>query len=92
MTTGQAIVDRFTFLHLLSGIAVGMAGLQFWAWVLLHGLYEVWENTKLGQQMIQQIPFWPAHPESTRNSAGDQAAAIIGWRVGLFIRDRITTS
>ena len=92
----DAPVSAFTALHFLSGAAVSQVlGLK--KWLLLHTLFEVWENSKSGIGFYQKEDAyiqdllarrginlkWPKYEgDSLANSLVDTAAAAVGWGVG----------
>ena len=81
---GDKTFDQFSLLHFASGIIAYFWGLPFWMWFVLHAIFEIVENTKIGMQVINKyIPLWPGgkqHPDSFMNSAiGDNVSAALGW-------------
>jgi hypothetical protein len=80
---GQSFVDKYSLLHLASGIVAFYFGIPLVLWILIHFLFEVLENSPEGVYFIDHyIPFWPGgkkQPDSYVNSLGDEFFAILGW-------------
>lgn len=81
---GDKTFDQFSLLHFASGIMAYFWGLPFLWWFILHVVFEIVENTKIGMQFINKyITMWPGgkqHPDSFMNSMiGDNISAAIGW-------------
>ena len=83
---GQYVIDRFSALHLLSGLLVGLTRLMgFWAWFILHGLFEVWENSPKGVASLTHVRVWPGgkdRPDRLVNSVADQFWSLVGFLLG----------
>jgi hypothetical protein len=81
---GQTTFDQFSLLHFASGIIAYFWGLPFVWWVVIHAVFEIVENTKIGMQFINKyFTAWPGgkqHPDSFMNSMiGDNISSIVGW-------------
>ena len=56
----KQLFDQYTLLHFASGIVVYFWGINFTHWIILHTLFEMFENTKLGMNIINKyIGIWP---------------------------------
>ena len=75
--------DQFSYLHFASGIIAYFWGIPFIYWVVLHVLFEIFENTKLGIWIINNfIVFWPGGKygkDGLNNIIGDNITAFLGW-------------
>jgi hypothetical protein len=66
-----------------------IGGLSLQLWILLHLLFEYFENTEYGIYIINTwIKIWPGgkpNRDSTKNSIGDIIFGVIGWVSALGI-------
>ena len=80
---GKYIFDQYTYLHFAAGIIVYYWGISLPAWICIHYLFEIVENTKYGMNFINKyLPIWPGgkpKADSIINIIGDNIGAIIGW-------------
>jgi hypothetical protein len=79
---GVYFTDKYSLLHLASGIVVYYWNVSLVAWFIFHLIFELAENTELGMLYIRKIKLWPggkSHPDSWLNSAGDQFYSVLGW-------------
>lgn len=84
---GLFFTDKFSLLHLATGIVAYYWSLSFLSWSILHLLFEIGENTTIGMKLINQFAFWPGgkdKADSFINSLGDQFYASIGWAIAYF--------
>lgn len=84
---GVQFTDKFSLLHLASGIIVYYWGVSFATWFIMHAVFELVENTQVGMQFIRTIHIWPGgklHADSILNSVGDQWYACIGWVIAHY--------
>jgi hypothetical protein len=85
---GRVFTDKFSLLHFACGIIVYYWGMSFDAWFVIHGLFEILENTQTGMKYINQISLWPGgknEKDTVINSIGDQFYATLGWSCAWFI-------
>jgi len=85
---GLFFTDKFSLLHLASGIIAYYWSVSFLLWFLFHVFYEFAENTTLGMYIINKITIWPGgkdKADSLLNSLGDQFYASLGWFIPFFI-------
>ena len=86
---GYQLFDQFTYLHFASGIIAYFWGLSFWAWFVLHTIFEIVENTNLGIWTINHlIKIWPGGkpgPDDLTNIIGDTIGSIIGWLSAYYL-------
>lgn len=82
---GQQWADQYSLLHFASGVMAYFLGLTWTQWFVLHGVFELLENTRSGVHMINTyLTFWPGgkpEPDWWINMAGDQLFAMIGWMI-----------
>jgi len=81
---GTTFLDKYSVLHFATGIIAYFLGLSFWAWFLLHGLFELIENQPFAMRFINSHLgwFWPGgkdYADFPINSVGDQISALLGW-------------
>ena len=80
---GKYFIDRFSLLHMATGIISYFFGIKFIWWFIIHLLFEIIENLPSSIKFIDNyITIWPGgkkHPDSVINSIGDQTFAMIGW-------------
>ena len=85
---GTQLLDRFSILHFASGIVAYYIGIGWKLWLLLHILFEILENTPVGMELINKIPFWPggkSQSDTFINSVGDVLSAMVGWWIAYQI-------
>ena len=85
-TEQTAVVDKWTAIHALSGIASGAIGVPVWAYIALGTGYELAEfamESPRGSKI-----FGTKRPESAVNVAGDFVAGIAGNLLGQALRRR----
>jgi hypothetical protein len=82
---GYRFFDQYSILHFASGVVVYFWGMSLEVWVVLHTLFEIFENTRVGMTFItDHFKLWPGGksvPDNFLNSAGDTVFAIAGWIV-----------
>ena len=88
-TMGKQLVDQFSFLHFCVGGVVYFWGISLPAWLLLHIIFELGENTSFGISIINNyFTFWPGgkpYADSLGNATVDTIAGVIGWIVAKYI-------
>lgn len=77
-------MDRYSLLHFAVGVVSFFWGMSFLQWFVIHGLFELLENTETGMEFIRTYFewFWPGGKEyrdSWINMLGDQTFAMLGW-------------
>ena len=90
---GVKFVDTFSLLHFASGIIAYYFNLDWWLWLLLHILFELVENTKMGIAFINDYFgwFWPGgkdKPDAIINRVGDVVFGMIGWIVAMIVNEK----
>jgi len=83
---GDGFADRYSFLHFATGIVAYFLGVSFLEWFIVHGIFELVENTKVGVRFIDRHLswFWPGgkqRADGVINSLGDHFFALSGWYV-----------
>lgn len=82
-------MDKFSYLHFVTGALVYYWNISLPIWILLHTLFEIFENTSFGIKFIDNyIKLWPGgkkYADSFINSIGDTFFAILGWLSSYFI-------
>jgi hypothetical protein len=81
---GIFFTDKFSLLHLATGIVAYYWSISFVLWFSIHVLYEIIENTTWGMSLINRITLWPGgknKADSLLNQLGDQFYALLGWLI-----------
>jgi hypothetical protein len=87
---GLYFYDKYSLLHMLSGIIAYFLGLDLKYWILLHFLFEITENSDCGMLIINNYLklIWSGGKEqkdSFINSFfGDNFFAILGWTIAYY--------
>jgi hypothetical protein len=84
---GVRFTDKFSLLHLASGIVAYYWNMSFAAWFIAHAAFEWIENTQAGMQVIRCVKLWPGgktHADSALNRVGDQWYACVGWAIAHY--------
>jgi len=85
-------MDQYSYLHFASGIIFYFFGVKLRAFIILHILFEILENTMIGRNFITNyLTFWPGgKPKSDTfiNSVFDIIFSIIGW-VSAYYLDKL---
>jgi len=80
---GYYFIDKYSLLHFSVGILWNYAGLDLISLIVLHILFEIVENTKIGMKFINNyFTIWPGgkeHADSFINSTTDVLFSILGW-------------
>lgn len=80
---GHAFLDPYSLLHFAVGVVAYFWGVSLEAWIGVHILFEVLENTRAGMAFINTMFLgWPGgkpRPDSVLNSVGDTVCAAGGW-------------
>lgn len=79
---GRVFTDKFSLLHFACGIIVYYWGMSVVVWFIIHGLFEILENTQTGMKYINMISLWPGgkdEKDTVINSIGDQFYGLVGW-------------
>ena len=80
---GEQIFDRYTYLHFAVGIIAYFWNISFTNWLILHTIFEYFENTHIGMNIINKyITFWPggkSKHDNIINNIGDSFGTMIGW-------------
>ncbi len=87
---GLYFTDKFSLLHLASGIVAYYWGMSFITFFIAHAVFEFVENTQIGMRFIRQFKLWPggkSSADSVLNSTGDQFYSCIGWGVAQYYSD-----
>lgn len=91
---GNGLFDQFTYLHFAVGIIAYFWNISLLNWFILHTIFELVENTKIGISIINKyITFWPGgkpKSDSFTNMIGDTLGTIIGWLSAYYL-DRLGT-
>jgi hypothetical protein len=80
---GTQLFDQYALLHFATGIVVYFWGVNIWVWLLIHTIFEWFENTQTGMHLINTyVSIWPGGKptaDTLTNSIGDTIAALLGW-------------
>jgi len=79
---GVKIFDQYTYLHFATGIIAYFWNIPILLWFVMHTIFEVIENTKIGMQFINNFSIWPGgkpYADNTINIIGDTIGSMLGW-------------
>ncbi len=80
---GTLFFDKYSLLHLATGIIARFWNIPILWWIVLHTLFEYLENTKTGRIFINTyLTYWPGGKPSADtflNNIGDTIFGILGW-------------
>jgi len=86
---GKQLFDQFTYLHFAVGILFYFWGIKFFDLLIIHTIFEIFENTNVGMHIINKyITFWPGgkpRTDSLTNIIGDTIGVSIGWYSAYYI-------
>ena len=82
-------IDEYSYLHFATGIICFFWGMSFRTLLILHILFELFENSKLGMLFINDVfTIWPGgkpKPDALINQMGDIVFSLIGWLSAYYI-------
>ena len=85
---GSRAVDQYSLLHFAVGIVAYFWGIGWPVLLLLHILFEILENTRVGMNIINTyISFWPGgkpRADSILNQVSDNLFSLLGWFVSQY--------
>lgn len=86
---GINFIDQYSFLHFSVGAIIYFFNISFMKWNMLHILFEYFENTEYGIEIINKyFFFWPGGkygPDTLINNYGDIIFGALGWLVSYLI-------
>ena len=87
---GNRLFDQYTYLHFASGIIAYFWGLRLKTFIILHIIFEIIENTKIGMNIINKYiykfsPMRKNYPDNFINMAGDTISGILGWLSAYYL-------
>ena len=86
---GYYWVDQFSLLHFATGVLSYFWGVNLYLTIVIHTLFEVFENTTMGMRFINYyLTLWPGgknHPDSLVNSISDTLFTGLGWIVSSWL-------
>ena len=86
---GKYLFDQYTFLHFSVGAVIYFWGVTLFQWIVIHVLFEIFENTVMGMALINNnFKIWPGGKpfrDSFTNIVGDNIGAILGWGAAYYI-------
>lgn len=86
---GTKFMDKYSLLHMATGIIAYFFNVPFIWWFIFHLLFEIIENLPSSIKFIDNyITIWPGgkkSPDNTLNSVGDQLFAMLGWILAYMI-------
>lgn len=87
---GYDFMDHYSLLHFAMGIVFYFWGITLKTSVIIHIIFEILENTKIGMSIINKFYYWPGgktHADSITNSIGDTVFFIAGWLLAKILGD-----
>lgn len=85
---GLRFADQYSLLHFASGVVAYFVGVPLIAWIILHAIFEIVENSAFGMGLINKVSFWPGgkpQADALINSIGDEFFAVLGWIVAYWV-------
>lgn len=85
---GVHFLDQYSLLHFASGVVAYFFGIPLVWWFVINIVFETFENSQLGMDVIQKISFWPGgkpYRDSNLNILGDILCVLIGWGAAYFL-------
>ena len=80
---GQYFLDKYSILHFVTGILWHYMGFDILSLFILHTIFEIVENSKIGTHIINTyFKIWPGGKSSTDtllNIIGDILISLVGW-------------
>lgn len=80
---GTHLLDKYSLLHVATGIIARYWNMSFLTWLLLHTVFELLENMDIGRYVINRyIVLWPGGKpaaDTAINTVGDFLCAATGW-------------
>lgn len=80
---GKYLLDVYSILHFTVGILWRYMGFDIISLLLLHSIFEICENSKIGMHIINTyFKIWPGGKPSADtliNSIGDISVSLLGW-------------
>jgi len=89
---GKELFDAYTYLHFASGIIAFFWGISYINTLIVHTLFEFFENTLLGIRIIGDFEYWPGGKvtsDSLLNSIGDTVGVSLGWWTAYYIYEKL---
>lgn len=81
--------DQYSLLHFAAGVSAYFWGVKFGVWLLLHTIFEIYENTEFGMYITNTyIKMWPGGKpaaDSLENTIGDTISAVMGWLIAYWL-------
>jgi len=84
---GLKFVDQYSLLHFSIGVIFYFWNIKLDTSIIIHIIYELLENTKIGMRYINKFTYWPGgkpSADSLINSIGDTIFFIIGWIIANY--------
>ena len=86
---GKTFIDKYSYLHFATGALIYYWGVSLPMWLVIHTLFEIFENTKAGIYFFDRyFTFWPGGKkfgDLLSNSIGDTVFAVLGWLSAAYI-------
>jgi hypothetical protein len=86
---GKYFADQFSLLHFAVGIMVYFWSVPLIAWIGLHILFELIENSDWGMNIINNwLKIWPGgkpYADTPLNMVGDTVFAALGWILAYYL-------
>ena len=88
---GTYFFDQYSILHMASGIIAYFFGIKLHYWIMIHVLFEYFENTDYGIYIINKNlkNIWPGGKEIKdtfiNSMIGDNFFAILGWLIAYYL-------
>ena len=84
-------MDQYTLLHFAVGVVFYFWGSTLSNWIIIHILFELFENSDIGVKVINDINIWPGgkpRKDTAVNIIGDILFGILGW-ISAYYLDKL---
>ena len=88
---GEHFFDQYSILHMASGVIAYFFNIKLFHWFLIHLLFELFENSKIGIEIINKylIWIWPGGKDKedsfVNSMLGDNFFGLLGWVVSYYL-------
>jgi|UniRef100_A0A6C0IUX0 hypothetical protein len=85
----SVFLDQYSYLHFSTGVVAYFWGIDFYIWIIIHILYELFENLYASIHIINRyITYWPGGkscPDPIINRVGDVVSGALGWLSAYYL-------